>query len=1018
MKKHLLTAFFLNLFLIAFSQNIVFEDINFKNKLLQSSPTNQIAKDLNGNYFAIDANGNGEISQNEAIQVSYLDVSDSGINSMTGILFFDNLQYLDCSENVLSKLYLYEYSTGDNLYQLKELNTSGNFPLHDLDIRQLHNLEDINVSGNALSNTIINYYKFEGLFTRGKKVNVSNNAFTQIDLNSVELEEFIFDQNPLHTLNIQDNKIQNLYIPTFEDLTSITLNLYEETELEIAVQPIIETLFIESNQNFNGTIELKDQIITDALIIRAFNSNVILDNTGIADFQNIELFANSLVVKNSSVINILNLRNTLLYSLSLENLPNLVNLTLARPAENLDLDAFPSLENLHMEQHVGYAIPEEFEDDYIPMSFDFSEDLFPNLKSLEVFAFDLISDLYIHDLNSLEYINVNIGYFDCENVVIQNLPSLEVLLISGVNRLNMNDENQLIIQNFPQLNSLDILLKNPNGNDVDDFIFFNLPSLSNVIIDFYEVTSHSVKTIDFSGAPSLISLKLFELRSAGIDFLNLKNGNEQMEYINILHTGISHICVDSEFERDYIDQNYDVPTVEFTYDCPFHSGGYFNKTEGLLKIDVNQNNCINSNVFANGYRIDNFANSINLKSFTNSFGYYNFFNQYLNEEITIQPQSNDYFQISPPTQTVNYSEYGNISNFDFCLKPIGIHNDLDIVIIPIDDPRPGFDVSYKILYKNKGNTTLSGDVKLQFQDDFMEFISSNPNFDNQSFGQLTWNYTDLHPFESREILVKFNFNTPTDPNFPLNNGDWISFNTTISPFDDDETENDNFYSLRQEVINSFDPNDKICLEGEIIAPEQVGEYVYYKIRFENTGTADAVNIVVKDIIDLNKLDMNSFTPVTASHSFETRIKNENIVEFIFENINLPFDDTNNDGYVVFKIKTLDTLELNDVFTNQAEIYFDYNSPIITNNYETTVSDEMNLSDVEINEFIIYPNPIKDSFQISSKEKIQKVEIFDSLGRIIKRFTSKESYSIRELSTGIYFVRIYFNYSFVTKKIIK
>ena len=49
------------------------------------------------------------------------------------------------------------------------------------------------------------------------------------------------------------------------------------------------------------------------------------------------------------------------------------------------------------------------------------------------------------------------------------------------------------------------------------------------------------------------------------------------------------------------------------------------------------------------------------------------------------------------------------------------------------------------------------------------------------------------------------------------------------------------------------------------------------------------------------LDLNSLVPVSGSHSFVTRIISGNKVEFIFESINLPFDDFNNEGYVAFKI---------------------------------------------------------------------------------------------------------------------
>jgi Zn-dependent M32 family carboxypeptidase len=94
--------------------------------------------------------------------------------------------------------------------------------------------------------------------------------------------------------------------------------------------------------------------------------------------------------------------------------------------------------------------------------------------------------------------------------------------------------------------------------------------------------------------------------------------------------------------------------------------------------------------------------------------------------------------------------------------------------------------------------------------------------------------------------------------------------------------------LRQTVVNSFDPNDKTCLEGSTIPPSAVGKYVHYMIRFENKGTAEAQNVVVKDMIDTSKFDISSLVVTQGSHPFVTRITETNKVEFIFEKYQFTF----------------------------------------------------------------------------------------------------------------------------------
>ena len=303
--------------------------------------------------------------------------------------------------------------------------------------------------------------------------------------------------------------------------------------------------------------------------------------------------------------------------------------------------------------------------------------------------------------------------------------------------------------------------------------------------------------------------------------------------------------------------------------------------------------------------------------------------------------------MSPASITVNFPTDASPFTQDFCVTPNGTHNDVDVTLIPLNIARPGFDTNYKLVYKNKGNTTLSGAISLTFEDDFMDLISSNPMTDSQAVNSLQWNYTNLAPFESREILVTMNLNTPTDTSFPLNADDTLAFETTITPVVADETMDDNTFTLSQLVVNSFDPNDKNCLQGTEVTTDLVGKYIDYMVRFENTGTANAVNIVVKDVINTAMFDVNSMVVTNASHAVATRIKDTNTVEFIFENINLPFDDASNDGFITFKIKTLSTLVIDDTFENKAEIYFDFNFPIETNNSITVIKDVLSTTELKV-----------------------------------------------------------------------
>ena len=134
-------------------------------------------------------------------------------------------------------------------------------------------------------------------------------------------------------------------------------------------------------------------------------------------------------------------------------------------------------------------------------------------------------------------------------------------------------------------------------------------------------------------------------------------------------------------------------------------------------------------------------------------------------------------------------------------------------------------------------------------------------------------------------------------------------------------------------IGSFDPNDKHAF------PSGVGEDnfirpnipIKYKIRFQNTGTDTAFNVVIKDTISQD-LDLVTFRVGVSSHPFTYRIDGQ-LVEFRFNDILLPDSATNepaSHGFITFYLDQVKDLPDGSLIENRAGIYFDFNEPIITN----------------------------------------------------------------------------------------
>ncbi|WP_396144261.1 T9SS type A sorting domain-containing protein [Flavobacterium sp.] len=342
-----------------------------------------------------------------------------------------------------------------------------------------------------------------------------------------------------------------------------------------------------------------------------------------------------------------------------------------------------------------------------------------------------------------------------------------------------------------------------------------------------------------------------------------------------------------------------------------------------------------------------------------------------------------------------------------------------MVVIPLLPARPGFDADYKIKYKNKGTSSETATLVFNYDDAVLDYVAATLVLTTQNVGSLSWNIGTIAPFQSGEFVITLNVNSPMETP-AVNSGDILSYAATINGLNTDETPIDNTAAINQTVVNSYDPNDKTCLEGNTINPSMIGNYVHYKIRFENTGTFPAQNVVVKDMIDISKFDISSLQMIDASHSCTTRI-NGNKVEFIFENINLPFDDANNDGYVVFKIKTKSTLVVGNTISNQANIYFDYNFPIITNTATSTFQSLNNDAFVFENEFVLYPNPAKNLLHIEVKNEIEmsSISIYNMLGQVVLTTTNpSNTIEVSNLKTGNYFIKVTTDKGTATSKFIK
>ena len=614
----------------------------------------------------------------------------------------------------------------------------------------------------------------------------------------------------------------------------------------------------------------------------------------------------------------------------------------------------------------------------------------------------------------------------------------ETVMVSTLFLQNSNISSLEGIQYFTELDWLDC-----SGNNISDLsvlnsfpYFYTLECSNNNLTNldlsnFYSITNlycsyNQLTSLDLSN--TLYTVMNVVAANNNLITLNIKNGTAGVNGLYIENNpNLSHVCVNDNQEAFYVSYFQSASTTQVgvpaniavnSY-CNFTPGGNYFTINGTAHFDADSNGC---SVLDSGYA--NFKVAISngtttLTTLTNTGGFYETYVPAGNYTITPQIENSSYFTVTPVSATVDFPTQASPFAQDFCVTANGIFHDLEVAIVPIGVARPGFDASYKIQYKNKGTQTENANLVFNYNDLVMDYLTASTNPTSQNTGALNWNLGTLQPFQTGSITVNFNLNTPTESP-ALNGGDVLPFSSTINGLFTDETPSDNTFILNQTVVNSYDPNDKTCLEGIVVDQNKIGDYLHYQIRFENTGTYPAQNIVVRDTIDATKFDISTLEMVNASHNCKTKITDDK-VEFIFENINLPFDDATNDGYIVFKIKTKSTLTVGESVSNTASIYFDYNFPIVTN---TATSAFQNLSSEDFsseNKVLLYPNPVKNTLFLTSKSNIDSIIIYDIQGRKIQDniVNSNElRLDTNGLIKGCYFIEIIFQNQKMTKKFIK
>jgi uncharacterized repeat protein (TIGR01451 family) len=245
----------------------------------------------------------------------------------------------------------------------------------------------------------------------------------------------------------------------------------------------------------------------------------------------------------------------------------------------------------------------------------------------------------------------------------------------------------------------------------------------------------------------------------------------------------------------------------------------------------------------------------------------------------------------------------------------------------------------------------------------------------------------------------------------------------------DPADSNNAYSWCEAVAASFDPNGKEVspigrgTEGYIAN----GTRLSYMVHFQNTGTAAARNIMIRDTINSN-LDIATLQILKSSAPVKVTEAAGNVVIFTFSNINLPDSAANphgSTGFVSYSIMPRPSLAGGTQIKNKAAIYFDYNAPVYTGTTLNTIEIPTAVSNIAASSprVDIYPNPANDRLTVTANVNVKplSLSISNLLGEVVlsRQITANQTnLDIHSLPSGVYFVTVKDEQGATIKKLVK
>ncbi len=570
----------------------------------------------------------------------------------------------------------------------------------------------------------------------------------------------------------------------------------------------------------------------------------------------------------------------------------------------------------------------------------------------------------------------------------------------------------------------------PGCNPVCMSVYVNLPGTSQICGNvFYDNNNNSVIDLGDAGIDSAyvylwggnLNQTAFTDAQGNYTFNNLNPGTYYVQFciynvVNYQGAAITVPAVDTSMCATYTVTIGANDTI-----CGNNFGVYNNASEiaGTVFLDANSNGMMDPNESGLPYQLVQIGNNY---TYSDWYGNYSIWLTPGNYTVSFTPSGNysSGTVTTPSSYQINITAPGNLysgNNFGIYMPP-GM-NDLSVVITPHTTVTPGFPAWYDINVCNYGSSATGATVTMIYDPALTTNYQTPAGIVNSANQTITWNIANINPNSCINIWTSFQALV----GIQLGAGT-LEFVMVTPTSGIDNNQANNTDTVHQTIVGSWDPNNKIVVRTNntpdpsthYISSVNADQEIVYTINFQNTGNAPAVNVVVIDEMAA-ELNTNSYQFINASHNCDIN-RIGNTVTYRFMNIMLPDstnDEPNSHGFINFKINATNGLPMGTQIIDFANIYFDFNDPVLTNDAIVTLIDVTGVVNQNTSSVVIYPNPAQENFNVlfnSNLTGIANLLMYDNTGRKVLHTQTqinvgqnKTIINTNNLENGLYFIEL-------------